>query len=168
MNCSGSSRRFFLKCRNLLAFMVLSVGVAVAQDRFESPRVQGVVPAARAVCVSPVTAPLGTFQPTPYIMVGGSGPAGGGYSSFDNYGGGGSLAIYGPLSAFRAVAAPVMIYSRGYDGRVYASPATSFSTPNLPGLSPVIYPTSASYYYAPRVNRTPPQWTSGMNWIDQN
>ncbi len=168
MNCSGSSRRFLLDCRNLLALMVLPVGVAAAQDRFESPRVPGVVPAARPVCVSPVSAQLGTFQPTPYIMVLGNGPAGGGYSSLDYYGGDQSMAIYGPLSAFRAVAAPVMTYSRGYDGRVYASPATSFSTPNLPALSPVIYPTSASYYYAPRVNRTPPQWTSGINWIDQN
>ena len=168
MNCSGSSRRFFLNCRTLMAFMVLPVGVAAAQDRFESPRVQGVVPAARPVCVSPVAAQLGTFQPTPFIMVLQGGPAGGGYSSLDYYGAGQSLQIYGPLSAFRAVAAPVMTYSRGYDGRVYASPGISFSTPNLPGLSPVIYPTSASYYYAPRVNRTPPQWTSGINWIDQN
>jgi hypothetical protein len=167
MNCSGSSRRFFLKFRNLLAFMVLPVGVAVAQDRFESPRVQGVVPAARAVCVSPVTSPLGTFQPTPYIMVRGNWPAGGGYSPLETYGDQ-SMVLYGPLSALRSVAAPVMMYTRGYDGRVYASPATSFSTPNLAGLSPVIYPTPASYFYAPRVNRTPPQWTSGFNWIDQN
>ncbi len=172
MNCSGSSRRFFLNCRTLMAFMVLPVGVGVgvasAQDRFESPRGRGFVPAPRAVCVSPVPSKLGTFQPTPFIIVDGRGPVGGGYTSFDNYGGGGSLAIYGPLSDLRAVAAPVMTYSRGYDGRLYATPATSFSTPNLPALSPVIYPTSASYYYAPRVNRTPPQWTSGMNWIDQN
>lgn len=167
MNRSGSSRRFFLDCRNLLAFMVLPVGVAVAEDRFELPRVQGVVPAARQVCVSPVTSTLGTFQPTPYIMVRGNWPAGGGYSPLELYGDM-SMSLYGPLSALRAVAAPVMTYSRGYDGRVYASPATSFSTPNLSGLSPVIYPTPANYYYAPRVNRTPPQWTSGFNWIDQN
>jgi len=167
MNCIGSSRRFFPKCRNLLAFMVLPVGVAVAQDGFESSRVQGVVPAARPVYVSPVTAPLGTFQPTPYIMVRGNWPAGGGYSPLETYGDQ-SMSLYGPLSPLRSVAAPVMMYSRGYDGRVYATPATSFSTPNLPGLSPVIYPTSASYFYAPRVNRTPPQWTSGFNWIDQN
>ena len=32
----------------------------------------------------------------------------------------------------------------------------------------MVYPTAASYYYAPRVSRTPPQWTSGFNWIDQN
>jgi len=167
MICIGSSRRFFLKYRSLLAFMVFPVGVAVAQDRFESPRVQEVGPAARAVRVSPVTVPLGTFQPTPYIMVRGNWPAGGGYSPLETYGDQ-SMSVYGPLSPLRSVAAPVMMYSRGYDGRVYASPATSFSTPNLPGLSPVIYPTSASYYYAPRVNRTPPQWTSGFNWIDQN
>ncbi len=168
MNRSGSSRRFFLNCRSLLAFMVLPVGVAAAQDRLQSPRLQGLVPAPRPVCVNLVSAELGTFQPTPSVVVPGVGPSGGGYSSLDYYGAGQSLQIYGPLSAFRAVAAPVMTYSRGYDGRLYASPATSFSTPNMPALSPVIYPTSASYYYAPRVNRTPPQWTTGINWIDQN
>lgn len=168
MNCTGPSRRFFLNCRNLLVCMALPVGVAADQDRLESPRVRAAGPAPCAVCASPAPDQLGTFQPTPYIMFGGNWPAGGGYPSLEYYGGGQSLGIYGPLSAFRAVAAPVMTYSRGYDGRVYATQATSFSTPNKPELSPVIYPTSASYFYAPRVNRTPPQWTSGINWIDQN
>jgi len=166
MNPSGPLRRFFLSRLYLLAFMVLPVRAAVAQDRFEPPRVQGVGPAARLVCVSPVTSTLGTFEPTPYLMVRGNWPAGGGFSPLELYGDQ-SMAVYGPLSPLRATAAPVMTYSRGYDGRVYASLATSFSTPNLPGLSPVIYPTPANYYYGPRVNRTPPQWTSGVNWIDQ-
>jgi hypothetical protein len=167
MNRNRLSRRFFRNCRNVLAWLVLPVGVAVAQDRFESPLVQAVVPAPRPIGVSPGPAKLGTFEPTPYIMVRSNWPAGGGYSSLEFYGDQ-SLSLYGPLSQLRAVAAPVMTYTRGYDGRVYASPATSFSTPNLPELTPVVYPTSASYYYAPRVNRTPPQWTSGFNWIDQN
>jgi hypothetical protein len=166
MNPSGPARRFFLSRLYLLAFLLLPVRAAVAQDRFEPPRVQGVGPAARSVCVSPVTSTLGTFEPTPYIMVRGNWPAGGGYSPLEVYGDQ-SMTVYGPLSPLRATAAPVMTYSRGYNGRVYASPATSFSTPNLPGLSPVIYPTPANYYYGPRVNRTPPQWTSGVNWIDQ-
>ena len=167
MNRGRSLRRFFLDRCSLVAFMVLPAGVAVAEDRLELPRVRRVVPAAQPVCVSPVPSTLGTFQPTPYLMVRGNWPTGGGYSPLEFYGDQ-SMTLYGPLSALRAVAAPVMTYSRGYDGRVYASPAMSFSTPNLPGLTPVIYPTSANYYYAPRVNRTPPQWTSGINWIDQN
>jgi hypothetical protein len=166
MNSSAPSRRFFLSRLYLLAFMVFPVRAADAQDRFEPPRVQGLGPAARPVCVSPVTSTLGTFEPTPYLMVRGNWPAGGGYSPLEVYGDQ-SMAVYGPLSPLRATAAPVMTYSRGYDGRVYASSATSFSTPNLPRLSPVIYPTPANYYYGPRVNRTPPQWTSGVNWIDQ-
>jgi hypothetical protein len=167
MNRSRSSRHFFLDCCSLVAFTMLPVGVAVAEDRFELPRVQRVVPAPQPVCVSPVPSTLGTFQPTPYIMVRGNWPTGGGYSPLQ-FSGDESMTLYGPLSLLRSVTAPVMTYSRGYDGRVYASPATSFSTPNLPGLTPVIYPTSANYYYAPRVNRTPPQWTSGINWIGQN
>src|SRR5208337_2805683 len=119
MNCSGSSRRFFLKYRSLLAFMVFPVGVAVAQDRFESPRVQEVGPAARAVCVRPVTATLGTFQPTPYIMVRGNWPAGGGYSPLETYGDQ-SMTLYGPLSPRGAVAARRPASCRGYDGRVNA------------------------------------------------
>jgi hypothetical protein len=79
-----------------------------------------------------------------------------------------SMSLYGPLSPLRSVSAPVTTYSRGYDGRLYQRRATSSSTPNLPSLSPVVYPTPASYYYGPRVNRTPPSWSSGVNWIDQN
>ena len=106
MNRSRPSRRFFLSCRSLLAFMVIPVGVAVAEDQFGLPREQGFMPATQPVCVSPMTSTLGTFQPTPYIMVRGNWPAGGGYSSLEFYGGGQSMTIYGPLSAFRAVAAP--------------------------------------------------------------
>ena len=61
-----------------------------------------------------------------------------------------------------------MTYNRGYDGVVRAVPGTSTSTPNQPILSPFVYPTRRSNYYAPRTSRTPPWWTSGINWIDQN
>jgi hypothetical protein len=100
-------------------------------------------------------------------MVGGSGPIGGGYSPLGIYGDG-SMALNGPFSPLRSTSAPVTTYSRGYDGVVRARPGTSFSNPNQPPLSPVVYPTPRNYYYAPRVNRTPPWWTSGFNWIDQN
>lgn len=169
MNRFGLSPRVFLKTTTVLALLVFPVGAAVAQDRFNSPRVRVVAPAPWPVCVTPASATgsLGTFQPTPYIMVRGNWPVGGGYSPLEFYGDM-SMSIYGPTSSFRSVAAPVLTYTRGYDGRVYASQATSFSTPNQPELSPVVYPTTGSYYYAPRMNRTPPQWTSGNNWIDQN
>ena len=166
MDLRGPSFRFFLcRCR-FLAFMILPVGAAIAEDRFEPSPGRWVVPGARPDCINLVTPTLGTFQPTPYIMVRGNWPAGGGYSPLEVFGDQ-SMAIYGPLSPLRATSAPVTTYSRGYDGRVYAAPATSFSTPNLPPLSPVIYPTPANYYYGPRINRTPPWWSSGINWIDQ-
>jgi hypothetical protein len=167
MNRSGSLRRFFFSRCALATLMVIPVGVAAAPDDFDLPRVQRVAPPGQPACISPMPPTLGTFQPTPYIMVRGNWPTGGGYTPLQLYGDQ-SMMIYGPISPFRSVAAPVMTYSRGYDGRVYALPGTSFSTPNLPELTPVIYPTPANYYYAPRVSRTPPQWTTGINWIDQN
>ena len=110
---------------------------------------------------------LGTFYPTPYLMVRGNAPAGGGYSPLNSFGDG-TLALYGPMSALRMTAAPVLTYSRGYDGRSVIVPGTSFSAPNLPALTPVVNPTSASYYYGFRRSGTPPWWSSGSNWIDQN
>ena len=74
---------------------------------------------------------LGTFAPTPYLMVRGNWPAGGGYSPLDTYGDM-TLPLYGPLSSLRTTSAPVTIYSRGYNGALEATPATSFSNPNLP------------------------------------
>jgi hypothetical protein len=167
MNRGGSLLRCFLDWCGLVTFTVSTAGLAVAADRFDLPRVQRSAPATQTTCVSPVASTLGTFQPTPIVIVRGNWPTGGGYTPLQFYGDQ-TMMIYGPISPFRSVAAPVVTYSRGYDGRVYALPATSFSTPNRPELTPVIYPTSANYYYAPRVNRTPPQWTSGINWIDQN
>jgi len=114
----------------------------------------------------PMDAPqLGTFQPTPYIMVGGAAPTSFGYSPLGTFGDG-SMALNGPFSPMRSISAPVTVYSRGYDGVLRAETATSFSNPNLPILSPVIYPTQSSYYYAPRVERTPPWWNRDVNWID--
>jgi hypothetical protein len=100
-------------------------------------------------------------------MTRGNWPLGGGYSPLEVYGDQ-SMAVYGPLSPLRSTSAPVATYTRGYDGRIYRGRATSSSTPNLPGLSTVVYPTPASYYYSPRSNRTPPFWFSSSNWIDQN
>lgn len=123
---------------------------------------------------TPIVAPsapptLGTFYPTPTMVVRGNYPTGGGYSPNSSYGDT-SLDIYGPLSALRYTAAPVLTYARGYDGRPVVLEGTSFSTPNLPGNSPVVYPTQATYFFAPRTinNSTPPWWPKATNWIDQN
>lgn len=110
--------------------------------------------------------PLGTFYPTPYLYVR-SFQSGSGYSPLDFYGDS-TMALYGPLSALRETSAPVLTYSRGYDGRTVVTPGTSFSTPNFPALSPVVYPTQANPYYGPRRLKTPPQWQNATNWIDQN
>ena len=111
---------------------------------------------------------LGTFQPTPYVMIGGNYPTGSvGYSPLEMYGDT-ALPLYGPMSAFRASTAPVLIYSRGYDGQTRLVEANSFSYPNFPSMSPVVYPTESNYYWGPRVPRTPRWGSSAINWIDQN
>lgn len=109
--------------------------------------------------------PLGTFAPTPYIMAGGAAPTSFGYSPLGRYGDA-SMAVNGPFSPMRSISAPVRVYNRGYDGVLREETATSFSNPNLPVLSPFVYPTQSNYYYGPRVNRTPPWWDHGANWID--
>ena len=38
----------------------------------------------------------------------------------------------------------------------------------LPGNSPVVYPTQATYYYGFRQTQNPPWWPKAINWIDQN
>ncbi|MEO6810301.1 MAG: hypothetical protein ABI353_14390 [Isosphaeraceae bacterium] len=110
---------------------------------------------------------LGTFYPEPYMFVRGNGSVGGGYSPLGSYLEG-NLALYGPISPLRATAAPVVTYSRGYDGVVRPQAGTSFSTPNLPELTPVIYPTRANLYGGTRTTKTPPWWPSAINFIDQN
>ena len=114
------------------------------------------------------SAPLGTFIPTPYVMIGGNYPTGSvGYSPLESYGLT-TLSLNGPTSAFRVSTAPVLVYTRGYDGQTQLAPANSFSYPNLPYLSPVVYPTEANYYWGPRTPRTPRFGSSAINWIDQN
>ena len=150
----------------LPAILVLSLEAATAQDHIGPSSVRMSATAGESTCCGAVVHTLGTFEPTPYIMVRGNYPTGGGYSPLEVYGDQ-SMAVYGPLSPLRSTAAPVNTYRRGYDGRLYQGQGTSFSTPNLPRLSPVVYPTPANYYYGPRVHRTPPSWSSGINWIDQ-
>lgn len=149
-----------------LALMLAVSAPALAQE----PRVvlpPRLAPAsADSSCGPCAPAPLGTFYPTPYLMVRGNWPLGGGYSPLGTYGDM-TLTIYGPLSPLRATSAPVNLYSRGYNGMVERRPGTSFSSPNLPALSPVVYPRPGNYYYGPRMDRTPPSWSNGMNWIDQ-
>lgn len=124
-----------------------------------------VVPTARVV--DPVYAGrLGTFNPTPAILVQGNYPVGGGYSPLGTYGET-TMSLYGPFSSMRTTTAPVQVYSRGYDGVVRSGTAISTSYPNLPALSPVAYPTRANNYYAPRVRENPAQ-TSAYMWLDQN
>jgi hypothetical protein len=110
---------------------------------------------------------LGTFYPTPVMTVRGNFPTSGGYAPLGQFGET-TTALYGPTSALRATSAPVLTYSRGYDGRPIIREGTSFSTPNLPSITPVIYPTQATYFYGPRSTGNPPWWANGINWIDQN
>jgi hypothetical protein len=145
-----------------------TIGAVRADDPTNCGRRTVVVTRARPRYVQNPSATLGTFQPTPYLMVGGAFPAAsGGYSPLGIYGDA-TLALYGPLSPLRVSTAPVLTYSRGYDGQIRAVEANSFSYPNLPSISPVVYPTEANYYWGPRVPRTPRWGSSAINWIDQN
>jgi hypothetical protein len=110
---------------------------------------------------------LGTFYPNPQLMVRGNWPTGGGYTPGQYYGAN-TLAIYGPFSPFRATTAPVLTYTRGYDGSVRAIPSTSFSTPFRPDATPVVYPTRGKLYGGFRYTRTPPWWQNGFNFVDFN
>jgi hypothetical protein len=110
---------------------------------------------------------LGTFYPSPWLMVRGNFPAGGGYSPLGQYGDV-TMALYGPLSPFREYTAPVVTYARGYDGKPVPLEGHSFSTPNRPETTPVVYPTQGNYFYRIRTQTEPPWWANGSNWIDQN
>ncbi len=114
------------------------------------------------------TGMLGTFAPTPIVTVRGNGVVGGGYSSLDMYGFGNSLNVFGPLSAFRQISAPVNTVVRGYDGVPTVVQGTGFSNPLQPRLSPIVYPTRASNYSALPYQRTNPQTDKALMWIDQN
>jgi hypothetical protein len=155
----------------VFSFALLQTIAPISSARADDPR-RGtgqtlVVTPARPRCAPGGSATLGTFQPTPYIWVGGSNPTGTGYSPLAIYGDQ-TMSLYGPLSPLRVSTAPVVGYTRGYDGQIRVTEANSFSYPNLPALSPVVYPTESNYYYGPRVNRTPRWGSSAINWIDQN
>ncbi len=154
--------------RSLVLLIILTVGstVSVQAGAPFRRRSRMLVPA-RATVDQPSSPYAGTFYPTPYMTVRGDSPTGGGYSPLGIYGDS-TMALYGPLSSLRSTAAPLITYSRGYDGRTSIRDGTSFSTPNLPQATPVIYPTQATYYYGFRESGDPPWWTSGINWIDQN
>lgn len=145
-------------------------GRAQAGDKIVRRRAYAITPTAYLGDPANANAPspmLGTFYPTPYVIVGGDRPTGDGYTPLGQYGPN-NLTIYGPMSIYRSVTAPVSVYSRGYDGRVYESRGHSFSTPFRPESSPVIYPTANSNYYRPRGTTAPPWRTTGYGWIDQN
>jgi hypothetical protein len=156
-----------------LAFLVLTgaqadAGGLLFKHRAHPPTSPGVIPSTRVFSAAPpASGTLGTFAPTPYIFVRGNGQAGGGYSPLGQFGDA-SMTMYGPLSAFRMTSAPVLTYTRGYDGRPVVAPGTSFSAPNYPRLTPVIYPTQANYFFGFRQTGNPPWWANGTDWIDEN
>lgn len=153
---------------SLLLPTFLEIGTTRAGDHHRRAHRSAVTTRTRPIYPAAVAqpAPLGTFNPTPVVTVGGNWPNGGGYSPLGIYGDQ-TLALYGPLSPFRAVTAPVVVYSRGYDGVVRPTEGFSTSYPNQPSLSPVAYPTQANNYYGPRVLEDP-RYFSASNWLDQN
>ncbi len=110
---------------------------------------------------------LGTYYPTNYMMVRGNYTGGGGYSPLNFYKDT-TMVIYGPLAATRAYTAPVRYNVRGYNGGSYPVRTMAYSYPNLPSLSPVVYPNQGSYYFGFPRPATPPWWQDGNSWIDMN
>ena len=150
----------------LVALVLLVPCDGRAGERRHRARAVVAVPTAKVRNYDPDRS-LGTFGPTPYLFVRGNGVAGGGYSPGDSFGDV-AMDIYGPLSAFRSISAPVVVYTRGYNGVMTPSIGTSFSNPNRPALSPVVYPTQANNYYGFPVSGTPPWWAKGGSFIDEN
>lgn len=140
---------------------------ATAGDRYPRRRPRAFVPAASArTGPAPV---LGTFYPEPYLNVRGDHQRGGfGYSAFGMYGANQSLDVYGPLSAFRSTTAPVTVYSRGYDGLIRPGIGSTATTPNLPRLSPYVYPTRANFRGGFPPDSPASTWPSTINVLDLN
>lgn len=153
------------------ATLLLTVGAdSQAGERFfrraRRPPVTVVQPVPTARRIDPVYGDrLGTFYPTPAVGVMGNYPSGVGYSPLGIFNT--SMAEIGPFSSFRATTAPVVSYTRGYDGVVRPAESISNTYPMLPLLAPLAYPTRANYYYAPRI-RDNPALESAINWLDQN
>jgi hypothetical protein len=156
----------------VLGVTVVSLALAIAPARAQhhARRTETVQVFVRArpvrIAGSPTSPTLGTFMPTPYITVRGNDPVGGGYSPLGIYGDQ-TMSLYGPLSPLRPAIAPVVTYTRGYGGEIRLNHEISSSYPILPSIAPVNFPTSANYYYGPRVLQAP-WWSSAINWIDQN
>lgn len=153
----------------LVLVLIAGTVSATAGERLfrRSRRPVAVQPVPTARTVNPVYGDrLGTFYPTPAIVVQGNYPTGGGYAPLGIYGEH-NLSMYGPFSSFRTTTAPVATYVRGYDGVVRPAESISTSYPNFPQLAPLAYPTRANAYYAPRVRNNPAE-ESAINWLDQN
>jgi hypothetical protein len=141
------------------------VGTVEAGDRLFRKKARPVRETVTTVRPEDQVAPtpmLGSFRPTPYVTIGSNPILGGGYGR--EY----SPLIYGPTSAFRSYAAPVTTVVRGYDGVPAVVEGTAFSYPNLPALSPYVYPTRANNYTALPYQRTSPSLDRGGMWIDHN
>ena len=108
MNHSGLTRglALILSLSCLITFVRAGCQEAAASDDFEPPQTRRTVVVARPVYCSPGPGPLGTFEPTPYMMVRGNWPLGGGYSPLEIYGDQ-SMSVYGPLSPLRSTSAPI-------------------------------------------------------------
>jgi hypothetical protein len=151
--------------------LIVTAGTFTAtagEHRFRrARRPVNVRPVPTAARNDPVYGPhLGTFYPTPAVLVMGNYPNGAGYAPLGTFGQT-TMSLFGPFSAFRTTTAPVLTYTRGYDGVIRPAEAITTSNPNFPSLSPVAYPTRANNYYAPRLRDNPGQ-ESAIHWIDQN
>ena len=153
----------------VLVLVCLSSAIGPLATSADEPTraVRLVVPPARVMAPAPSPV-LGTFYPNPVLLYAGDVDSRTPWSSPLYQFGAETLPLVGPMSPLRTTAAPVLTYSRGYDGTYRPSVGVSFSYPNLPSLSPIVYPTQSNVFGGPRVFTSPPMWQSGAAWIDQN
>ncbi len=153
-----------------LALACTCVPISASRAHARPPWARRARPASTVVTrpVDPVYGnTLGTFLPAPYTNPRGNNPSAGGYSPAGIYGDN-MLSVYGPLSSFREVTAPVYIEERGYDGSRRVVEGIGFSAPFSRSRRTVVYPTQATNSYGFRSSGEPPWWASPVNWIDQN
>lgn len=132
------------KCSGLALLLVVAAPAAMAGDPprrvvgrpmyaptviVEEPRL---VPTPNGLTVTPG---FGTFYPDPTVVQV-SGSPGIAYTPAGNFSEASNLAVYGPLSRFRPVAAESVVYERSYGGGL--QPAGSFTVYTYPALDPLL------------------------------
>jgi hypothetical protein len=112
----------------VLVFGLASVGRAGEPTR---GGVGWVVPRSGVVSTAPRSPYLGTFYPTPSLIIRDDEPAGKGYSPLGQYGQPSAMDLYGPISRFRSRTETFTYYRRGYNGVLESRQGVRVTQPYL-------------------------------------